>query len=90
MSNDSERYFELSKKKDNDYEIDNSFIILSPKSKNEEIISSKKELEQLGLKINNFVYPYNGFTSSSQEIVKDNYYFARGGRRIGEEFPECF
>jgi len=44
----------------------------------------------MGLEVNNFVYPYNGFTSSVQAIVKDNYYFARGGRRIGEEFPDCF
>lgn len=90
ISKDNEKYFKLTKEMKNDYSPNNSYIILSQKSKNEEIISSKKELKHMGLDVNNFVYPYNGFTSTAQEIVKDNYYFARGGRRIGEEFPECF
>lgn len=90
ISKDNEKYYELTKKIKNDYSQNNSYILLSSKSKNEEIISSKSELEQMGLEVNNFVYPYNGFTSSAQAIVKDNYYFARGGKRIGEQFPDCF
>ncbi len=90
IKKDNETFFKLAGRVKNNYSVGNSYIILAQDSKKEEIVSSKKELEEIGLEVNNFVYPYNGFTNSAQNTVKDHYYFARGGRRIGEKFPDCF
>lgn len=74
----------------NSYPKDSTYIMLSENSLREEIVESKNELNKLGLTVNNFVYPYNGYTESAKEIVKKHYNFARGGRKVGEKFPECF
>ncbi|MGM0446144.1 MAG: polysaccharide deacetylase family protein [Bacillota bacterium] len=90
ITKDNERYFKLTDRAKNNYSVGNSYIVLSQESKKEEIISSKKELKEIGLEVNNFVYPYNGVTNSAQNTVKEHYSFARGGRRAGEKFPDCF
>ncbi|MGM0410578.1 MAG: polysaccharide deacetylase family protein, partial [Bacillota bacterium] len=90
VENDDIRYWELEDKLKNNYLSKNTYIFLTQKSMEKEIIDSKLELREMGLKVNSFVYPYNGYIDKAKEIVKENYHFARGGRRLEEDFPECF
>ncbi|MCF8008742.1 MAG: polysaccharide deacetylase family protein [Halanaerobiales bacterium] len=90
VQNKNKSYFILENRVKNSYQKNNTNIMLTENSLKEEIVKSKEELQKLGLTVNSFVYPYNGYTNLAKDIVKHNYNFARGGREIGEKFPECF
>ena len=84
------KYHILSKKLHNFYPKESSIIMLTENSMKEEIVDSKHELENMGLNINNFVYPYNGIIEPARNIVKNHYDFSRGGPRINQKFPDRF
>lgn len=90
IENNDEKYWKLDNKLENNYPINNTSILLTQKSMEEEIANAKFELTQMGLKINSFIYPYNGYIDLAKNIVKENYNFARGGRKQNEDFPKCF
>lgn len=85
-----DRYHILSQKIENFYPQNSSYIMLTEQSMKEEIVDSKLELEEMGLDINNFVYPYNGIIEPAQNLVSKHYDFARGGPRTAQSFPERF
>ena len=74
----------------NEYPENETYLRLSRDSVIEEIIESRLELEEMGLVIDSFVYPYNGYYSLPLELVRKNYNAARAGYRAGESFPEAF
>ena len=87
---DGDTYFKLSDEIKQQYKKESSYVMLTKTSMVNEIVNSKKELEKIGLEINNFVYPYNGYINSAREIVKEHYIFARGGPKNGQDFPARF
>lgn len=90
VKENGDRYHILSQKVDNFYPENSSYIMLTEQSMKEEIVDSKLELEEMGLDINNFVYPYNGFIEPAKDLVSKHYDFARGGPRTTQNFPERF
>ncbi|MFH2046167.1 MAG: polysaccharide deacetylase family protein [Pseudomonadota bacterium] len=55
---------------------------LSEKQINDELYQSKVVLEQLGLKVNNLVYPYNKYNDDVIKIAVKYYRSVRGGHKI--------
>lgn len=74
----------------NSYPKNNTYLRLDQNSVMEEIIDSRQKLEKMGLIIDSFIYPYNGYYSLPLELVSKNYKAARAGYRTGEKFPEAF
>ncbi|MCF8001143.1 MAG: polysaccharide deacetylase family protein [Halanaerobiales bacterium] len=90
VNKDNEKYHILSSKLNNYYPKESSIIMLTENSMKEEIVASKHELENMGLDINNFVYPYNGIIEPARNIVKNHYNFGRGGPHLNQKFPDRF
>ncbi len=84
------KYHVLSKAINKFYPKTLSYIMLTENSMKEEIVNSKMELRNMGLNINNFVYPYNGIIEPARNIVSKHYDFGRGGPRTNQNFPERF
>jgi len=83
-------YFKLTKKIKQPYKKDSTYVMLTKESMQKEIVESKKQLAAMGLDVNNFVYPYNGYIESACDIVKENYRFALGGPKKDQAFPKRF
>jgi len=83
-------YFKLTKKIKQSYKKDSTYVMLTKESMQKEIVESKKQLAAMGLDVNNFVYPYNGYIESACDIVKENYRFALGGPKKDQAFPKRF
>lgn len=75
---------------ENSYPKNQTYLRLDQASVEEEIIDSRQKLEKMGLIIDSFIYPYNGYYSLPLELVSKNYKAARAGYRSGESFPEAF
>ncbi|MGM0548840.1 MAG: polysaccharide deacetylase family protein [Bacillota bacterium] len=84
------KYIELKARLKNNYSKENTLIKLSDSALKSEILDSKRDLEKMGLIIDTFVFPYNGYYSLPLAIVKKNYKAARAGYRHGEKFPQAF
>ncbi len=67
-----------------------AYVILTKKSMQKEIDGSKEKLREMGFQVKSFVYPYNGHTEKSEDIVRKHYLFARTGQREGHNFPKAF
>ena len=80
----------IQKKLKNNYPPEGTYLRLVQESVVKEVIKSRLELEKMGLIIDSFVYPYNGYHSLPLELVRKNYKAARAGYRRGESFPEAF
>ena len=85
-----QRYLKLTDSLKNNYPLERTYIMPDKEAMNNEVVESKNVLENWGLNIDTFVYPYNGNIEPAVEIVKENYNIARGGRRIGQPFPDAF
>lgn len=90
VTENGSNYYNISEEIKNPYPKENGYIMLTENSMKKEIIDSKIELQEMGLTITTFVYPYNGFNEPAKNIVSEHYDFARGGRRLNQDFPECF
>lgn len=74
----------------NSYPLEGSYLKLAQASVEEEVIESRLELEEMGLIIDSFIYPYNGYYSLPLDLVSKNYKAARAGYKKGQKFPEAF
>ena len=83
-------YLNLQEPISQNYSSHRTYITLSNQSLQKEIVNSKKLMEEWGFNIDSFVYPYNGFIKPAVSVVKHHYSIARGGRKLGEKFPEAF
>jgi len=83
-------YFKLTEKMKSKYQKETTYVMLTKQAMQKEIVESKRKLQAMGLEVNNFVYPYNGYTDPARTIVKKNYTFARGGPQNGQDFPKRF
>ncbi|MFW5856043.1 MAG: polysaccharide deacetylase family protein [Bacillota bacterium] len=89
-SNDEKNELKLEEKLQKDYSKEGTYVKLTQKALKKEIGDSKEKLNELGFEVRSFVYPYNGVIEEAEEIVRQNYKLARGGRKEGEDFPEAF
>ncbi len=69
---------------------DKAKVVLDKKSMHKESLESKEILSDIGFNVVSFVYPYNGYTDQSKDIVQKNYKFARAGKSEPGPFPESF
>ena len=83
-------YHVLSDEINNFYPEKSTLIKLTKEAMKEEIVGSKLVLEEMGLNVNSFVYPYNGIIEPASKIVKKYYDFGRGGGRASLNFPNNF
>ncbi|HMA59738.1 MAG TPA: polysaccharide deacetylase family protein [Halanaerobiales bacterium] len=90
LKTEGDAYFKLADELEHQYNKDSSYIMLTKKAMKKEIVESKKKLTAMGLDVNNFVYPYNGYTDPARSLVKDHYIFARGGPQNGQAFLDRF
>lgn len=80
----------IDKELENSYPKNQTYLRLDQASVVEEVIDSRQRLEKMGLIIDTFIYPYNGYYSLPLEMVSKNYRAARAGYRAGEKFPDAF
>lgn len=80
----------IDKELENSYPKNQTYLRLDQASVVEEVIDSRQRLEKMGLIIDTFIYPYNGYYSLPLEVVSKNYRAARAGYRAGEKFPDAF
>lgn len=90
MNPNGKTTLELKKSVKHSYPKEGTHLRLTNSALKKEIIDSKIKLENKGLNIDTFVYPYNGYFPLVREIVAKNYAAARAGYRNGESFPEAF
>jgi len=88
--NEGNQYLKLDNPLSRDYPLNQTYIMLTKEAMNNEIVTSNEMLTKLNIDVETFVYPYNGYIKPAVNIVKENYQLARGGRRMGESFPEAF
>ena len=90
VENNNNTTLKLKAKAKLSYPKNGTYLRLANSALKREIIDSKIKLENKGLEIDTFVYPYNGYFPMVREIVAKNYTAARAGYRSGESFPEAF
>lgn len=84
------KFIQLKAPLKNNYAKENTLIRLADSALQAEILESKRDLEKMGLIIDTFVFPYNGYYSHPLALVRKNYKAARSGYRHGEKFPKAF
>ncbi len=90
ISDNGESFVKIEGELLNDYPQNESYLRLDENSLFEEVIESRQKLEEMGLVIDSYIYPYNGYYSLPLELVSKNYIAARAGYRVGEKFPNAF